>query len=184
MRALRKLDGQTPYSPFELVAKLKGTDAVIRFESGQISSNSFYDEIRGLLKLNLSFDEFTAIWSDIFVEELILDESFFEPLKSHYRLILLSNTNAMHAAFLMDRFPILRIFDEQVFSFEVGAIKPSEMIYQAAREAAHTMPERLFYVDDIPAYIEAAAKLGWNAVQFSGKDRLIHDMRTAGIELG
>jgi glucose-1-phosphatase len=181
MRAIRRLEGRTPYRAPELLAKMKETDVVNRFESGGLTSEEFYTEISRHLKLGVSFEEFIPIWSDIFVDELILDTLFFERLKPRYRLVLLSNTNAMHAAFLRSRFPVLQVFDRQVFSHEVGAMKPSEKIYKAASEAARTTPERMFYVDDIPAYVEAASRLGWVAVPFLGKERLVCDMRALGI---
>ena len=180
-RPLRKLEGRTPFSTGELIARLKSTDAIGRFESGALSSQNFYREMAEYLKLNVDFEEFTSIWSDIFLDELILDAGFFEPLKNRYRLILLSNTNEMHTQYLRRQFPILRVFDQQVMSFEVGAMKPLEKIYQAAMEAARTTPERLFYVDDVPAYVEAATQLGWTSVAFSGKDHLIQHMHSLGI---
>jgi glucose-1-phosphatase len=183
MRAIRKLEGRTPYDAPELLARMRGTDVVNRFESGELNSEEFFEEIAGLLKLEVSFEEFTSIWSDIFMEELILERIFFERLKPRYRLVLLSNTNPMHAAFLRERFPVLRVFDEQVLSHEVGAMKPSGRIYKAATTAARTVPERMFYVDDIPAYVEAASRLGWVAFPFRGRDQLFRDMQASGIRL-
>lgn len=183
MRAIRRLEGRTPYSTAELLARMKETDAVVRFESGALTSEHFYTEIAAHLKLGVSFVEFIPIWSDIFMDELILDKPFFERLKPRYRLVLLSNTNAMHAAFLRNRFPVLDVFDSQILSHEVGAMKPSDKIYNAATNAARTTPERMFYVDDIPAYVEAASRLGWVAVPFQGKERLVRDMQALGIHL-
>ncbi|MFI5174019.1 MAG: HAD family hydrolase [Terriglobia bacterium] len=181
MRAIRKLDGRTPYTTLELLARMKGTDAVIRFESGELNSEEFFKEIGDHLKLEISFEDFASLWSDIFLDELILEASFFERLKPRYRLVLLSNTNPMHAAFLRKRFPVLSVFDQQVLSHEVGAMKPSDKIYRAAAKAARTVPERMFYVDDIPAYVEAAARLGWVAFPFRGKDQMIRDMQASGV---
>ncbi|MBZ5555033.1 MAG: HAD family phosphatase [Acidobacteriia bacterium] len=181
MRAIRKLEGRTPYRATELLAKMRETDLVNRFESGTLTSEEFYREISAHLQLGVSFEDFIPIWSDIFMDELILDASFFEQLKPRYRLVLLSNTNAMHAAFLRSRFPVLSVFDCQVLSHEVGAMKPSDRIYQAATEAARTTPGRMFYVDDIPAYVEAACRLGWVAIPFQGKDQLVREMQSLGI---
>ncbi len=182
MRPLQKLSGRTPYSLPELVNLLKGTDAIHRYESGRLTSEAFYAEITELLKLSLDFEEFIDVWSDIFSPQLILDPSLFERLRAKYRLILMSNTNPMHAAYLDKHYPFLQIFHSRIYSHEVGAMKPDQAIYRKATEAAHAGPEHIFYVDDIPAFVEAAIQTGWTAVQFINKDRLLRDMRNLKIE--
>jgi FMN phosphatase YigB (HAD superfamily) len=183
MIALEKLNGKTPFSVPGLIGKLRSTDAVHRFESGGMATADFFQFMKEYLDLRLTFDEFSAIWSDIFKPDLILRADFFQPLRSRYRLILMSNTNPMHAAFLERNFPILHLFDARIFSHEVGAMKPAEKIYHAAAAAARSVPERLFYVDDVPAYVDAANKLGWTAVLFSTKEQLIRDMRSTGVHI-
>lgn len=180
-RAFDRLLGKTPYSTPELIALLNKVPLIYEFESGQLTSEQFFRRIKSTLQLNMDFEEFSFVWSDIFFEELILEESFFDPLKSQYRLILLSNTNPMHASFLMRHFPVLRKFDHLVFSHEVGATKPAEAVYRAVQKMADAEPSRLFYVDDILEYVEAARHLGWTAVKFTGKDQLLTDMRSHGI---
>lgn len=180
-RAFDRLRGKTPYSTPELIARLKKVPLIDEFDSGRLTSEQFFRQIKSTLQLNMEFGEFSSIWSDIFFEELILEESFFDPLKSHYRLILLSNTNPMHASFLKEHFPVLRKFDHLVFSHEVGAMKPAAAVYRAVQRMADTEPSRLFYVDDILEYVEAARHLGWSAVKFTGKDQLLADMRSHGI---
>lgn len=180
-RALQKLEGRTPLVKQELILKLKSLDTLNRFECGELTSDAFYVELARELQLEMSFEEFRTVWSDVFAKESILDESFFARLKNHYRLLLLSNTNSMHTEFLMAHFPMLHIFDHRILSFRVGAMKPNHRIFLAAQQAAQTAPERIFYVDDMPGYVEAASRLGWNAVQFIGKDPLIRDMKARGI---
>jgi putative hydrolase of the HAD superfamily len=180
-RALDKLHGKTPYSTLELITRLKNVSLIYEFESGRLTSEQFFRQIKSTLQLDLKFEEFSSIWSDIFFERLILEESLFDSLKPHYRLILLSNTNPMHASFLKENFPVLKKFDHLVFSHEVGALKPAEAVYRAVQKMAGTKPSRLFYVDDILEYVEAARRLGWSAVQFTGKDQLLADMRSHGI---
>jgi putative hydrolase of the HAD superfamily len=181
LRALRRLDGKSPFSAAEMLEKMKKAEAMARFEKGEISTLDFFHEITQWLELNISFEEFTFIWSDIFLPDLILDESFFAPLKPHYRLLALSNTNAMHTRHLRARFSVLNIFDKLILSFEVGAMKPDPPIYQAAMEAAGTSPDRIFYVDDLNENLKEARKLGWTAVLFTDKQQLEEDLRRHAI---
>ncbi|MDD5544253.1 MAG: HAD-IA family hydrolase [Acidobacteriia bacterium] len=181
MRAMKKLEGRTPLSVPEIAGRLKNTDLVHRYESGSLASESFVEEMQKLLELRVSFEEFVEAWSDIFQSDLILETDFIDRLKKHHRLLLLSNTDPFHAAFLKERFPVLEKFDARVFSFEVGAMKPDLKIYEAASHAAQAPADRILYVDDIAAYAEAGASLGWTTVTFKGKEDLLQEFRRLGV---
>jgi len=89
-----------------------------------------------------------------------------EGLAARYRLVLLSNTNAIHFPSDPRELPLLRHFHDWILSYEVHAMKPRREIFQAALERCGCRPEECFYTDDIAAYIEAAQRLGIDAVQF------------------
>ncbi len=180
-RALQRLEGRTPLTIEQLIARLKKTDALARFESGLMTPQEFYVALKKLLHFDLDFQSFSDIWSDIFLDSLLLDAPFFESLKPRYQLILMSNTNPMHMAYLRRRFPLLQLFDHHILSFEVGAMKPHEEIYRAAMQKAGPAAKRLFYVDDVAEYVQVAQGLGWDAVQFEGPDSLKGAMRERGI---
>ena len=93
-------------------------------------------------------------------------------LSERYRLVLLSNTNAIHYQALCQRYPLLDYFQHRVLSFEVNAMKPAAKIFQCAIEAAGCPPQQCFYTDDIAAYTEAARNLGIDAVTFESSIQL------------
>ena len=51
-----------------------------------------------------------------------------------FPLFLLSNTNELHFTYILERYPIVRIMDELILSFEVGAKKPKKRMYEAIFE--------------------------------------------------
>ncbi len=100
-----------------------------------------------------------------------------------YRLVLLSNTNALHFEMLRGAYAhLLRHFDTLVLSYEVKAMKPNEEIFRAAIAAAQCRPEECFYTDDIAAYVEEARRLGIDAVQFESREQIEGAMRERGID--
>src|SRR6266545_7446705 len=94
-RGYQALERLCPYTAAEIPKKLAGTGLVERFETGLIEPCAFVEEISKILELRMDYDQFCEIWSSIFTHEL-LPESMLEGLKRRYRMVLLSNTNALH----------------------------------------------------------------------------------------
>jgi len=89
-----------------------------------------------------------------------------EGLAARYKLVLLSNTNAIHFEMIRENYALLRHFHERILSTRAHAMKPRREIFQAALDRCGCPPEQCFYTDDIAAYVEAARRLGIDAVQF------------------
>lgn len=155
---------------------------VQRFERGEIAPEDFVAESCRLLSMNVTFEQFWELWTLIFLPETLIPESLVERLHGKQRLLLLSNTNAIHFQMAQERYPLLRHFDGYVLSYEVGALKPSPQIYQEAIARAGCRPEECFFTDDIPAYVEGARQAGIDAVQFQSLEQLQEELRARGVE--
>ncbi len=163
--------------------QLKQTDLFIRYESGQISTAAFVEEITHHLGFQASIEEFGEIWSSIFERRTLIPDTLFQALKENgYRLLLLSNTNQLHFDFIRKNYPELRHFDHFVLSHEVGAMKPSPLIYQEAIKQAHCEPQECFYTDDIEPYAAAAREEGIDAVQFKNYEQLREELLARGLK--
>ncbi|MGD0773593.1 MAG: HAD family phosphatase [Candidatus Solibacter sp.] len=180
-RGYRALEGLCPYTAEEIPRRLAGTGLVDRFETGLVEPREFVDQMCGILDLQVDYDQFRRIWSSIFTDPLI-PESMLEGLGRRYPLVLVSNTNALHFEMLRETYhPLLRHFDALVLSHEVHAMKPRVEIFQAAVDLAGCRAEECFYTDDIPAYTEAARRMGIDAVTFASRMQLEGEMRGRGI---
>lgn len=158
------------------------SDITERFETGKISSRAFYLEVKSLIGLKMSYEEFLPIWNEIFFKSPE-PERIVRKLKGKYRLILLSNINALHMGYIKEKFDIIEQFDEIVASCEVGFRKPHKEIYEAALQKAHCAKEELIYTDDRRDLIKASTALGIPSVQFTGAKQLIKDFEEIGINL-
>jgi FMN phosphatase YigB (HAD superfamily) len=179
-RGYRALEGLCPYPASEIPRRLSTCDLVERFETGLIEPADFVVRFSELLELNIGYDRFCEIWSSIFTESLV-PESMLAGLAARYRLVMLSNTNALHFAMLRTSYPQLRHFHELVLSYEVKAMKPRPEIFQAAIARAGCRPEECFYTDDIAAFIAAARGQGIDAVQFESVEQLERELESRGI---
>jgi putative hydrolase of the HAD superfamily len=180
-RAYRALESLSPYPAAEIPKRIATTNLVERFETGLVEPRDFVEQFSGILDLHLDYDHFCLIWSSIFTGTLV-PESLLEGLAARYRLLLLSNTNALHFEMLRQNYGhMLRHFHHLILSHEVHAMKPQPEIFEAAVERAGCRPEECFYTDDIPAFVEAARQLGIDAVQFQSGEQLERELRQRGI---
>ena len=181
-RGYRAMEQHCAYPAAELPARIGSTDLVQRFETGLVEPERFVEQLCRILEMRLSYDEFCRIWSSIFLPDPLIPESLLAGLRRNYRLLLLSNTNAIHFGMIRETYPMLRHFHDFVLSYEVKAMKPSQAIYHAAIAKAGCRPEECFFTDDIPAYVEAARREGMDAVQFQSREQIEGELRARGIE--
>ncbi len=142
-----------------------GTDIAVKYESGKIRSEDFYNHIKESFCLDLSFNQFKQIWSDIFRENEGVAE-LIDRLKRDFRLCLLSNTNELHFEFIRKNFPVVNKFDMWVLSYEVGVMKPAPEIYRIALDKAGVGAEEAIFIDDIKGHVQGAQGLGISSVEF------------------
>jgi putative hydrolase of the HAD superfamily len=147
-----------------------------------VGAQDFFTQLCGLLDLDMSYQEFCEVWFSIFLPSTLVDEKWVAALGQRYPLVLLSNTNAIHFEMLEANYPILRLFKRRVLSHEVGAMKPSPIIYESAIAKAGVKPGECFFTDDVAAYVEGACLCGMDAVQFRSQEQLERDLRARGVE--
>jgi putative hydrolase of the HAD superfamily len=179
-RWYRALESFCPYDAAEIRRGIAATDLMERFETGLIEPPDFVAQLSGILALDIDYAGFCRLWSSIFTDPLI-PEAMLEGLAARYRLVLLSNTNAIHFETIRENYRMLRHFHERILSYEVHAMKPRREIFQAALERCGCRPEECFYTDDIAAYVEAAQRLGVDAVQFESLAQLQRELQARGI---
>ena len=179
-RGDRPLEPLCPYGAAEIRKRVESTSLAEEFETGLIEPRDFVASMARLLDCDIEYDRFCGVWSSIFAETLV-PESLLESLAVRYRMVMLSNTNAIHFKMIRETYPLVRHFHEFVLSYEVGAMKPRREIFERAIERAGCRAEECFYTDDIAEYVEAARKLGIDAVQFQSAAQIEGELRARGM---
>ena len=75
------------------------------------------------------------------------------------------------------------LFDAQVFSYQLGLLKPHPATYAAALRALGVAAHEALFVDDVPANVNGARQAGLHAVQFVGTDALLADLACHGLSV-
>ncbi|NIP98754.1 MAG: HAD family phosphatase [Akkermansiaceae bacterium] len=137
------------------------------FESGALSDRDFIAWASERLGYTGSAENFRRTWNSIF-EPIPAMWGVASFLKSQrLKIVLFSNTNSMHAEWLLANHHIFDEFDGRVFSHEVGAIKPDPAIYHYAIKAHGLNPADTLYLDDLPENIATGRELGFRCHQYS-----------------
>jgi len=169
-RFTQKKEFQDPQRIFSYLFDFE-KGAVNGYEVGKVSSAEFFQSLKDLLHLSISFEEFVPIWNDIFIENQEVSE-IIQSLKGKKRLGLISNTNSLHFDYILSKFPIIRVFDKWILSHEVGFKKPALEIFQRAIEWASVKSEKILLIDDTKGHVEVAVSLGMQGIHFISAQQL------------
>lgn len=93
----------------------------------------------------------------------------------------LTNFGTDSFAFACTQYDFLNEFDRAWVSGRMGVIKPDPAIYAAVEADCGLAPEALFFTDDKPENIAAAAARGWQVHLFDGPQRLADRLVAAGL---
>jgi len=139
------------------------------YEKNNISQEEFTDKMLSWLNYKISAEEFNNFYSDLFspIDETI---NLLPLLKQKYQLVLLSNTNFIHQKYGWEKYEFLKYFDKLILSHEVGFRKPEKKIYEAVERFTGSSPFEHFFIDDLFENVEAAKRLGWDAIQYLKND--------------
>ena len=110
-----------------------------------------------------------------FVMDLISNESskntqllsYIVNLKPKYKIGLLSNVSSN---WIRDSFLTVEeraLFDQMVFSFDVGMTKPNPRMFELVCERLGVGAEQAIMVDDVIHYCEAAIAVGMKAINYT-----------------
>jgi glucose-1-phosphatase len=163
-KATRKLAAFSSASAEEalpLVAPL-----TVELELGTIRPDEFIAAASEKIGYTGDAEFFEAAFADIFELNLPMVEFIEARKKEGKSLFLLSNTNGIHVPFFERTFPVFRLFDQKIYSHEVGLMKPDPRIYDVVKETLPLVPERTIYIDDLPANCEAGREAGFLTVPY------------------
>jgi len=140
-----------------------------KFEKGEISQKEYIDAINIFYPGQAYFntENLTAAWEKGFTE-ITTTFQLLPELAEKTNLYLLSNTNEIHFSAIEKCFGISRYFKQLFLSYELGNRKPEPDIYLKTLKIAGAKPENSYFVDDLSENIEAARRLGIQAVQYTG----------------
>jgi len=102
-------------------------------------------------------------------------------LRPTYKVGLLSNAWDDLRQVMEVRWDAVRLFDDLVISAEVGLAKPDPRIFQLAVERLGVQPGETVFVDDVSANVEAARKVGLQAIHYQTNLQLFSELSALNV---
>jgi len=100
--------------------------------------------------------------------------------KKEFRLGFLVNTPPKLLEYLKQEIP-LSLFDEVVFSCEIGLMKPDQQIFKVMTKKLGVKIEECLFIDDSGKNIMAAKKIGMQTIRFKNYKILKRKLKLKGI---
>lgn len=138
----------------------------LKLEKGQVGVDEFRSELRKMSTRTLSDSEIDAAWNSflISIPEYKLD--FLLELRKKYRVLMLSNTNAIHfeqraqEEFSKQGKRLEDYFDKCYLSYEIGMAKPDKDIFEHVLANENAQAHEILFLDDGALNIEVAKGFG------------------------
>lgn len=134
-----------------------------QYDAGLISDKEFLKQVQ-LASGQLPQQVENMAKGDVMKNTVLL--GYIGELKNDYKIGLLSNiaTDWIRDSFLSNDEQAL--FDEMVFSHDVGMTKPDPQIFQLTCERLGVEPTETIMVDDIESYVSVAKSVGMKGVVY------------------
>lgn len=141
----------------------KKPEEFMKFEQGLLTPVGFYEGIKyQLAAADLKYSDFYTIWGDILSPNPGI-ENLLARLRRDVLTFVLSNNDWIRWRFV-EHLPVIRRFFSQreqlILSFQLHARKPDQQMFLEGIRRAGVKPDRIIYVDDVPAFVDAARNLG------------------------
>lgn len=153
------------------------------FEAGKIPVDEYTAWALNVLETPASAAEFHDAWRNIFTPNEPMWELVRELHAKGHRLILFSNTNAIHVPWIYEAFPSFSLFHDAVMSYNTGFIKPHREIYQHAIDTHSLVPSETIYIDDLPQNAQTGREVGFHTWQYDLKDHAAFEKWLSGFPL-
>jgi len=179
-RATNGLAEGVSMSPQEIWSSLEKDPRWMDWQEGRMSPRDWHVHLAKRLGGKLSFEQFVEVWNRALDPVPLQDSTFLQKLSKGHRMAVLSNTDPLHVAHMEKAFAFFEFFPVRIYSCRVGASKPSPLIYKQALQGCKVPAQEAVYIDDVPAYAEAAERLGMKSIVFKSPEQLQAELQELG----
>ena len=179
--AARRIAARSTMPPRDLQHFIDHSPLLFRYETGLMTREQFFEEIRKATGFLGDLDEFGGFFADIFspMDEMI---TLHTRLRQHgVPTFIFSNTNDLAITHIRLRFPFFANFDGYVLSYEHGAMKPDARLYEVVERVTGRKSKQILYLDDRIENAQAGAARGWHVIQH--QDAKASDARVRDLGL-
>jgi HAD superfamily hydrolase (TIGR01509 family) len=162
--AARRIAARSTQPPENLHAFLSSSPALVQFETGLLSRQEFFEQVRNATGFLGDIEEFGKIFADIFTEISPMIELHAGLRRRGIPTYIFSNTNDLAIEHIRRNFSFFQNFDGYILSYEIRAMKPDAPIYQALEQMAGKRGNEIIYIDDRAENVAGGAAHVWRTI--------------------
>jgi len=182
--AARKIAGRGCLSASQVQGFIDHSPLLFRYETGQINREQFFREVCAMTGFSGEIEEFGGFFADIFTPIDLMVELHARLREQQVPTFILSNTNDLAVGHIRRKFPFFSNFNGYVFSYEHGAMKPDEKLYQVVERMAGAVGEKILFLDDRLENVATASARGWQIIHHRTAEETIVAMEKMNLLAG
>ncbi len=153
-----------------------------RWSLGLEPMSSLHERLQTELGYDGDWSRFVEDWTCHFTADRSM-AALAAGLARTQRVILFSNTNAVHGAHEIPGMEELAEV-ERCLSCDLGLVKPAPEAFLKVAELAGIDPRRSLMIDDLPENVRGAQEAGFQGLLFQGEAELRQALLEAGVVIG
>ena len=157
-------------------------ELIRRLDLGELTGEEFASLGMRTIGFTQSASEFVGIWNSIFNDNPPMARVVLG-LKKQFPLFLISNISDLHHAYLTGKYGVFQHFLDGVYSYRAKCAKPDRRIFEMAITQFGVNPEKTVFVDDLPANVESASRVGFRSVQYDFRKHIEFERRLALLRI-
>ncbi len=162
--AARRIAARSKLPLAEIQNYLDHSPLLIHYETGLITRQQFYEEVRQTTGFAGDIEEFGNFFADIFSEIPPMIQLHAALRRRKFVAYIFSNTNDLAVEHIRRNFPFFADFDGYILSYEHGAMKPNAKLYEAVERETSRHGAEILYIDDRPENIATGKDRGWQVI--------------------
>lgn len=162
---------------------LKSPEMNDLYKTGRMSDEEYWNWAAAEWKLEVTPKKLI----DLLIGSYDVDErvvTFVQSVrKNGYKTLICSNNFPARVNGLQTEFRFLNNFDAAVFSNDVGATKPSPLIFEELVRRAGVPAEAIAFADDNPDNLAGAKSAGISTFLYEGFDKFTQHLKEIGVKV-
>lgn len=147
-----------------------------KYREGKISREEFWQQFKQQLGVDKDLEDLEDEWIKGYklidaTRDLILD------LIKKYKIYYLSDNVRERVERINNQYNFLELFEDGIFSHEVGVRKPDPLIYQLTLKKLELSASQVIFIDDKEINLNPARDLGIYSILFTTPEDLTHELK-------
>lgn len=153
-----------------------------QYRIGTITPDEFWQQAKAQLNIDAPTSDLAPLWLHAY-QPIPATVALIQRLQAAgYQLLFLSDNAPDRIDYLETTYHFLQHFQDGIFSHIAGVRKPDPKMYELVLKKAAAPATQCLYIDDKPAMLEPARKLGMQVIHFQSPEQLEKDLQALALK--